>query len=122
MTKGAEGKEDGILDGLVSEADLTPEEARAYISLLRDGSVPAARQTAETSKLMALGMAILSGDGRSVVPVHPRLGIANQYRTWRERVVKEVNDRRMRTDRLILELIPLYETAEGRRRLSQGKG
>ncbi len=121
MTKGTKG-DDGLLEELGSEAGLSPEEGRAYISLLRDGSVPAARQTKETSRLMALGMAILSGDGKSIIPVHPRLGIANQYRTWRERVVKEVNERRMRTDRLILELIPLYEASEGRRGPSSGRG
>ena len=121
MTKGTKGDDD-ILEELASEAGLSPEEALAYISLLRAGSVLAAPQTAETARLMALGMAILSGDGKSIVPVHPRLGIANQYRTWRERVVKEVNDRRMRTDRLILELIPLYEASEGRRTPSRGRG
>ena len=56
-------------------------------------------------------MAIVSGDGKRVIPVHPRLGIANQYRTWREAMVREINQRRMRVDRLILELIPLYEAA-----------
>jgi hypothetical protein len=57
------------------------------------------------------GMAIISGDGKRVIPVHPRLGIANHYRVWREAMVREINDRRMRTDKLILELIPVYEAA-----------
>jgi hypothetical protein len=56
-------------------------------------------------------MAIVSGDGKRIVPVHPRLGVANQYRTWREQMVREINERRMRVDKLILQLIPVYEAA-----------
>lgn len=92
------------------EIGLSREEASLYLRLLRDGQLPAS-ESGRASKLLEKGMAIVSGDGERVIPVHPRLGIANQYRTWREGVVREINERRMRVDRLILELIPLYEDA-----------
>ena len=100
-------KED-VLRRLGEETGLSEKEAALYLELLRRGHVPGSR---EASKLLEKGMAIVSGDGKRVIPVHPRLGIANQYRTWREGVVREINQRRMRVDRLILELIPLYEAA-----------
>lgn len=102
--------EEGILDRLGIEAGLTRQEAALYLRLLREGHIPAA-ESGRASKLLQKGMVIVSGDGNRIVPVHPRLGIANQYRTWREAMVREINERRMRVDRLILELIPLYEAA-----------
>jgi len=102
--------ETDVLVRLREETGVNEGEGRLYIELLREGSIPS-RRAPEAKVLMEKGMAILSGDGKRVIPVHPRLGIANQYRTWREAMVKEINDRRMRVDRLILELIPLYEAA-----------
>ena len=102
--------ETDVLVRLREETGVNEGEGRLYIELLREGSIPS-RRAPEAKVLMEKGMAILSGDGKRVIPVHPRLGIANQYRTWREARVKEINDRRMRVDRLILELIPLYEAA-----------
>lgn len=102
--------EAAVIKSLGAEAGLSHEEAILYIKLLREGQIPVA-ETAPTSKLLDKGMAIISGDGKRVIPVHPRLGIANHYRVWRETMVREINDRRMRTDKLILELIPVYEAA-----------
>ena len=99
-----------VLRRLREETGLNEEEGVLYMELLRQGSIPS-RRAPEAKVLMEMGMAILSGDGKRVIPVHPRLGIANQYRTWREAKVREINDRRMKVDRLILELIPLYEAA-----------
>ena len=101
--------EEDVLRKLQAEVELTEREARFYLSLLKSGSVPAKPRPAEVEKLMDRGMVILSGDNSRFIPVHPRLAVANHFRTWRERVVKDINDRRMRVDRLILELIPLYE-------------
>ena len=109
-----------VVRRLGTEAGLNEEEARLYLELLREGSVPASK-SGLCSRLMDRGMAILSGDGRRVIPVHPRLGIANYYRTWRESVVREINERRMRVDKLILELIPVYEAAM-EKRMSGGGG
>ena len=81
-----------------------------YLRRLRDGDVPVSER-GKTERLIAEGMAIVSGDGKRIIPVHPRLGIANHYRTWREATVREINERRMRVDKLILELIPVYEAA-----------
>jgi hypothetical protein len=100
-----------VVRSLGSEAGLKAEEAEFYLKLLRDGSVPAGTRKEVTETLIDRGMAILSGDGKRVIPVHPRLGIANHYRTWRERMVREINEKRMRVDKLILELIPIYEAA-----------
>jgi hypothetical protein len=102
--------EDDVIRRLGSETGLGPEEARFYLRLLFEGSVPASKKRA-ARPLMEKGMAIVSGDGSKIIPVHPRLGVANQYRTWRELMVREINERRMRVDKLILELIPLYEAA-----------
>ncbi|HEY6282865.1 MAG TPA: hypothetical protein VIW22_02980 [Nitrososphaerales archaeon] len=102
--------EAAVIKGLGAEAGLSQEEATLYIKLLRAGQIPLA-ETGPTSKLLDKGMAIISGDGKRVIPVHPRLGIANHYRVWREVMVREINDKRMRTDKLILELIPVYEAA-----------
>jgi hypothetical protein len=103
-----------VLAKLGKETGLSGDECALYLRLLKEGSLPASRSD-EAEGIMKKGMAIVSGDGRLVVPVHPRLGIANQYRTWREAMVKEINDRRMRVDSLILELIPLYEAATEKR-------
>ena len=102
--------EAAVLKSLGAEAGLSQEEATLYIKLLRAGQIPLA-ETGPAAKLLDKGMAIISGDGKRMIPVHPRLGIANHYRVWREALVREINERRMRTDKLILELIPVYEAA-----------
>ena len=110
---GAAGKpreEEDVLRRLGEETGLSRDESVLYLGLLRRGHIPSS-ESGRASKLLEKGMAIVSGDGRRIIPVHPRLGIANQYRTWREAMVREINERRMRVDRLILELIPLYEAA-----------
>jgi hypothetical protein len=107
--KGALRDEEDVVRRLGTEAGLKREDALLYLRVLRDGGVPADRAKAGT--LLDRGLAIVSGDGKRVIPVHPRLGIANYYRTWRESMVREINERRMRVDRLILELIPVYEAA-----------
>jgi hypothetical protein len=102
--------EAAVIRSLGAEAGLSQEEALLYLKLLRVGQIPVSK-TGSTSKLLDKGMAIISGDGKRVIPVHPRLGIANHYRTWREAMVREINERRMRVDKLIFELIPVYEAA-----------
>jgi hypothetical protein len=110
--------EEEVVRELRAEAALSREEATLYLRLLREGRVPSSQR--ESAKgLLEKGMAIISGDGESVIPVHPRLGIANGYRTWREAMVREINQRRMRVDRLILELIPLYEAATEKNRRAE---
>ncbi len=106
--------EAGIIVRLMQETGLPEPDVVLYLRLLRDGSIPAS-DSKKASRLVNLGMAILSGDGKRVIPVHPRLGIANSYRTWREAMVREINERRMRVDKLIIELIPLSEAATEKR-------
>ncbi len=119
-TRGPDVKDEaGVIKSLGAEAGLTEEEAMLYIKLLREGQIPVA-ETGPTSKLLAKGMAIISGDGKRVIPVHPRLGIANHYRVWREAMVREINEKRMRTDKLILELIPVYEAAMEKKTTGEG--
>ena len=99
-----------VVSRLGKEVGLSPADARLYLRLLRDGHIPTS-ESAKASRLLDMGMAIVSGDGRRIIPVHPRLGLANHYRSWREAMVREINERRMRVDKLILELIPVYEAA-----------
>ena len=106
----------GIRDGgdvvarLSSEVGLSQEDALLYLRLLREGDIPVSERR-KAEQILDKGMAIVSGDGKRIIPVHPRLGIANNYRTWREAMVREINERRMRVDKLILELIPVYDSA-----------
>jgi hypothetical protein len=112
--------EDDIIRRLGTEAGLNSKEAAFYLKLLRDGSVPASAQPELARILLGRGMVIVSGDGERLKPVHPRLGIANCYRTWREAMVREINERRMRIDKLIIELIPVYEAATEKRSVAGG--
>ena len=101
--------EGDVVARLGSEVGLSHEEALLYLRLLRDGDIPVS-ETRKAERILDKGMAIVSGDGKRIIPVHPRLGIANNYRTWREAMVREINERRMRVDKLILELIPVYDS------------
>lgn len=103
-----------VIERLSSETEIRREDASLYLRLLKEGHLPA-KEAAGASRLLEKGMAIISGDGTRIIPVHPRLGVANHYRTWREAMVREINEKRMRVDRLILELIPLYEAATDKR-------
>ena len=103
-------KDEEVLRQLVNEAGLSLEAATLYLRLLREGYLPPS-ESKKAEALLERGMAIVSGDGKAIIPVHPRLGIANYYRTWREAMVRQINERRMRVDKLILQLIPLYEAA-----------
>ena len=111
--------EGDVIERLGVEAALDRSEAELYLKLLRDGEISTS-QAKRAVKLLDRGMAIVSGDGKRIVPVHPRLGIANQYRTWREAMIREINERRMRVDKLILELIPMYEAATEKRAGGEG--
>ena len=113
--------ENEVLKRLGTEVELSKKEAQAYLKLLKEGSVPAKRMSPEIEKLMKRGMVILSGDNSRFIPVHPRLAVANHFRTWREELVREINQRRMRVDKLILELIPLYEAVSDKR-AAEGRG
>ena len=111
--------ESDVIDRLGTEAGLSHDDATLYLRLLRQGQIPSS-ESGPASRLLDRGMAIVSGDGKRIIPVHPRLGIANYYRTWREAMVREINERRMRVDKLILELIPLYEAATEKKTGSGG--
>ncbi len=110
--------EDDVVKRLGSEVGLSAADARLYLKLLGEGQLDVS-ESSRAAVLLDRGMAIVSGDGRRIIPVHPRLGIANHYRTWREAMVREINERRMRVDKLILELIPVYEAATEKK---MGKG
>jgi hypothetical protein len=103
-----------VVGRLGTEVGLSKKDAALYLKLLRDGQLGVG-ESASAATLLDKGMAIVSGDGKRIIPVHPRLGIANNYRTWREAMVREINQRRMRVDKLIIELIPVYEAAMEKR-------
>ena len=111
--------EEDVVGRLGTEVGLSHEDAVLYLRLLHEGHIPAS-ESGRAARLLDRGMAIVSGDSRRIIPVHPRLGIANHYRTWREAMVREINERRMRVDKLILELIPVYEAATEKKTGSGG--
>jgi sugar-specific transcriptional regulator TrmB len=113
--------EEDVLRRLEAEIELTKKEAQTYLKLLKEGSAPAKQKSPEIAKLMEKGMVILSGDNSRFIPVHPRLAVANHFRTWREKLVREINERRMRVDKLIIELIPVYEAATEKRLAESGR-
>lgn len=100
---------------LMQEVGLTEGEAQLYLRVLKEGRLSVARKSRNLEALLSKGMIIMAGNNREFVPVHPRLAVANGYRAWRERMVREINERRMRVDRLILELITVYEAAMEKR-------
>ncbi len=110
-----------VVRRLSDETGLSKDDASSYLTILKEGSTRDSSKNPGIERLEDLGMLILAGDGKRYIPVHPRLAIANSYRTWRERMVREINDRRMRVDRLILELIPLYEAATEKRTGGEGR-
>jgi hypothetical protein len=107
--------ESEIVRSLVLDAGLSEKEAIAYIDMLKKGKVKKENADSAILGLAEKGMVILSADNTSYIPTHPRLAVANQFRTWREKILKEMNERRMRIDKLILELIPMYEKLEEKR-------
>jgi hypothetical protein len=112
-----------VVGMLAEEVGLSLEEATLYVKILKEGSFPL-RRKGEVQTLTDKGMLIVAGDNSKLIPVHPRLAVANSYRTWREEMVREINERRMRVDKLILKLIPVYEGAMEKRLKegSRGKG
>ena len=112
--------EERVVERLGSELGLTKDEAAYYLRVITHGHAPASGQKELSDRLSRRGMVILSGDNKRIIPVHPRLGLANFYRTWRENMVREINERRMRVDKLILELIPIYEAATEKRTNEEG--
>jgi len=103
--------EGSVIERLRSEVGLGEDEAVLYLKLLREGGIPRAEASRSSEGLLSRGMIVLSGDGSMYVPVHPRLAVANYFRTYQEHVARELRERRMRVDKLILELIPVYEAA-----------
>ncbi|HUI24022.1 MAG TPA: hypothetical protein VLY82_06495 [Nitrososphaerales archaeon] len=112
--------EEDVVGRLGTEVGLSRDDALLYLRLLREGRIPSS-ESGKASALLEGGMAVVSGDDEWIIPVHPRLGIANHYRTWREEMVREINVRRTRVDKLILELIPVYEAATEKRTGSGGE-
>jgi len=112
--------EEEVVRGLQSEIELGREEALLYLKILREGGIPRAEKNRSTEVLLSRGMILLSGDGSRFIALHPRLGIANYFRTYQERVTRELRERRMRVDRLILELIPVYEATTEKKLAEQG--
>ncbi len=105
--------EESVIRRLGSEIELGREEAVLYLRILREGGIPKSKKNRSTEVLLSRGMILLSGDGSRFIALHPRLGVANYFRTYQERVTRELRERRMRVDKLIFELIPVYEaTAE----------
>jgi len=120
MRSGLLRDEEEVVRGLGSEIELGRQEALLYLKILREGGIPRAKKSRSTEILLSRGMILLSGDGKRFIALHPRLGIANYFRTYQERVARELRERRMRVDKLILALIPVYEATTEKRLAEQG--
>jgi hypothetical protein len=114
--------EKSLVERLGTEVELGRTEAELYLRILREGSLPASTKGRPIETLLARGMVILSGDNSEYIPVHPRLAVANHYRSYRERMIRDLNERRMRVDKIILELIPVYEATTEKRLSGKGRG
>ncbi len=112
--------EESVIGRLGSEIELGREEAVLYLRILREGGIPKAEKNRSTEVLLSRGMILLSGDGSRFIALHPRLGVANYFRTYQERVTRELRERRMRVDKLILELIPVYEATTEKKLAQKG--
>jgi len=112
--------EEAVIRSLASDVELGREEATLYLKILREGGIPKAEKNRSTEVLLSRGMILLSGDGSRFIALHPRLGVANYFRTYQERVTRELRERRMRVDKLILELIPVYEATMKKKLAEQG--
>jgi hypothetical protein len=120
MRSGLIRDEEEVVRGLGSEIELGRREALLYLKILREGGIPRAKKSRSTEILLSRGMILLSGDGKRFIALHPRLGIANYFRTYQEQVARELRERRMRVDKLILTLIPVYEATTEKRLAGQG--
>ena len=120
MRSGLLRDEEEVVRGLGSEIELGREEALLYLKILREGGIPRAKKSRSTEILLSRGMILLSGDGKRFIALHPRLGVANYFRTYQERVARELRERRMRVDKLILALIPVYEATTEKRLAERG--
>ena len=110
-----------VIRSLGTDIELGREEAMLYLKILREGGIPKAEKNRSTEVLLSRGMILLSGDGSRFIALHPRLGVANYFRTYQERVTRELREKRMRVDKLILELIPVYEAATKKKLAEQGE-
>ena len=113
--------EESVIKRLGSEIELSRQEAELYLRILKEGELPKTEQNNSTELLLSRGIIVLAGDDRKYIPVHPRLAIANFFRTYQERVSRELKEKRMRVDKLIFELIPVYEAAMEKRLTQKGK-
>src|SRR5256712_12599918 len=113
--------EEVVIRSLGSDVELGREEAMLYLKILREGGIPKAEKNRSTEVLLSRGMILLSGVGSRFIALHPRLGVANYFRTYQEQVTRELRERRMRVDKLILEQIPVYEAATKQRQAEQGE-
>ena len=113
--------EEAVIRSLGTDIELGWEEAMLYLKILREGGIPKAEKNRSTEVLLSRGMILLSGDGSRFIALHPRLGVANYFRTYQEWVTRELREKRMRVDKLILELIPVYEAATKKKLAEQGE-
>ncbi len=98
-----------MVERLTQGFTLSREEAGVYLDALKRGRATGGKREVLDS-LLARGMLIRGGDEKGYLPVHPRLALSNLFRSYQERMVLEMREKRKLVDRLTLELIPVYET------------
>jgi biotin operon repressor len=100
---------DTVNQRLISELDLSEEEAKTYVEALRAGRLLSIGRSKVMEDLVAKGMMIRSSDNKGYIPLHPRLAVSNQFRTYQEKMIRQMKEKRLAVDKLTLELIRLYE-------------
>jgi len=103
---------------LVQVFDISSSEAEVYLQAIAVGGIQGRVLTEDSKKaetvdsLVARGMLIRASGGKRYLPVHPRLALSNLFRAYEERLFAERKQRRLSTDRLTIELIPMYEESK----------
>jgi sugar-specific transcriptional regulator TrmB len=106
--------EEALIEQLSRELELPVDEARLYVAAVREGGVRESDAATKrlANSLLARGMLIRGGRDGYYRPVHPRLALSNLFRAYEEKMARARKEKRLLTDRLTLELIPLYDQSK----------
>ncbi len=110
-----------LVDTLEKQFGLPRDETRAYLHLLKAGSLTI-DQVAELfgitandagsllERMVSRGLIIRgSSTPPSFVPLHPRMTLTNIFKLYEKEVVQGLRNRRATVDRVVNMLTPIYE-------------
>lgn len=116
-------QESELIDHL-KKLGLGEAEARIYIYLVKNGSVPEKKILSDLKisasrmipSLLEKGVVIKSAlDSSKVTPLHPRNAAANLYKLAENKAINELRDKRRIADRLGMVLEPYFEASQQKR-------